>query len=183
MPLSPFAWQVFSRAVPPARPKNAMPDRRLPWQVFPASSTSADPPTAVFDVFTSQFNAATAAVGMVPDVKGNLLNRVQRALNTAVVLRNRLVKIIHQNEPPAPPAEDGSVHAHASGGAVVGSPYAAIMPGLTLLIDVELQQMRATSKDTSVPSASRDALSKAIAADKFIENRINQWWPPAPAGD
>ena len=145
--------------------------------------TFADPPTAVFDVFTSQFNAATAAVGLVADVKGNLLNRVQRALNTAVVLRNRLVKIIHQNEPPAPPAEDGSVHAHASGGAVVGSPYAAIMPGLTLLIDVELQQMRATSKDTSVPSASRDALSKAIAADKFIENRINQWWPPAPAGD
>ena len=33
----------------------------------------ADTPTAIFDVFTSQFNAATEAVGMAPDVKGNLL--------------------------------------------------------------------------------------------------------------
>jgi hypothetical protein len=137
----------------------------------------ADGPTAVFDVFTSQFNAATTAVGMLPDVKGNLLNRVQTTLNTAVVLRNRLVKVIHAAEPPAPPAADGKVHAHASG-AEVGSTFGAVMPGLTVLIDAELQQMQATADDTTVPAASHAALTKVIAADKQIENLVNQWWPP-----
>jgi hypothetical protein len=137
----------------------------------------ADGPTAVFDVFTSQFNAATAAVGMVPDVKGNLLNRVQTTLNSAVVLRNRLVKVIHAASPPAPPAEDGRVHARASG-AEGGATFDAIMPGLIVLLDAELQQMQATAQDTSVPAASRAALTKAIAADQQIEATVNQWWPP-----
>jgi hypothetical protein len=137
----------------------------------------ADGPTAVFDVFTSQFNAATTAVGILPDVKGNLLKGVQTTFTTAVVLRNRLVKVIHAAAPPAPPAGDGRVHAHASG-APVGATFDAIMPGLIVLVDAELQQMQATADDTSVPSASRAALTKVIAADKQIENLVNQWWPP-----
>jgi hypothetical protein len=136
----------------------------------------ADGPTAVFDVFTSQFNAATAAVGMVPDVKGALLTRVQTTLNTAVVLRNRLVKIIHAAEPPAP-VEDGRVDARASG-APVAATFGSVMPGLTVLLDAELQQLKATQQDTSIPSASRAALSKAIAADTQIEALVNQYWPP-----
>jgi hypothetical protein len=142
----------------------------------------ADAPTAVFDVFTSQFNAATAAVGMVPDTKGNLLAKVRTTLNTAVVLRNRLVKIIHAASPPAPPAGDGRVHARASG-AEGGATFDAVMPGLIVLIDAELQQMQAMAQDGSVPAASQAALTKAIAADKQIEARVNLWWPPLPAGD
>jgi hypothetical protein len=141
-----------------------------------AGPAFADGPTAVFDVFTSQFNAATAAVGMVPDVKGTLLTRVQTTLNTAVVLRNRLVKIIHAAEPPAP-VGDGRVHARASG-APVAATFGSVMPGLTVLLDAELQQMKATQQDTSVPSASRAALTKAIAADTQIEALVNQFWPP-----
>ena len=141
-----------------------------------AGPAFADGPTAVFDVFTSQFNAATAAVGMVPDVKGTLLTRVQTTLNTAVVLRNRLVKIIHAAEPPAP-VGDGRVHARASG-APVAATFGSVMPGLTVLLDAELQQMKATQQDTSVPSVSRAALTKAIAADTQIEALVNQFWPP-----
>jgi len=142
-----------------------------------AGPAFADGPTAVFDVFTSQFNAATAAVGMLPDVKGTLLTRVQTTLNTAVVLRNRLVKIIHAAEPPAPPVGDGRVHARASG-APVATTFGSVMPGLTVLLDAELQQMKATQDDTSVPAASRAALTKAIAADTQIEALVNQYWPP-----
>jgi hypothetical protein len=142
-----------------------------------AGPVFADGPTAVFDVFTSQFNAATAAVGMVPDAKGALLTRVQTTLNTAVVLRNRLVKIIHAAEPPAPPVADGRVHARASG-APVGATFGSVMPGLTVLLDAELQQMKAMQEDTSVPSASRDALTKAISADTQVEALVNQYWPP-----
>ena len=137
----------------------------------------ADAPTAVFDVFTSQFNAATAAVGMLPDVKGNLLNRVKATLNTAIVLRNRLVKIVHAAEPPAPPASDGRVHARASG-AEGGATFGAVMPGLIVLLDAEYQMMQATSEDGSVPAASRAVLQNAMFADLQIEQRVNQWWPP-----
>ena len=52
------------------------------------------------------------------------------------------------------------------------------MPGLTVLLDAELQQMKAMAQDTSVPAASRAALGKAIAADTQIEALVNQWWPP-----
>jgi hypothetical protein len=142
-----------------------------------AGPAFADGPTAVFDVFTSQFNAATAAVGMAPDVQGNLLNRVKTTLNTAIVLRNRLVKVIHAASPPAPPASDGRYQAHASG-APVGATFDAIMPGLIVLLDAELQQMDAASQDTSIPAASRAILTKAVAADQQIENLVNQWWPP-----
>jgi hypothetical protein len=142
-----------------------------------AGPAFADGPTAVFDVFTSQFNAATSAVGMLPDVKGNLLTRVQTTLNTAVILRNRLVKVIHAAAPPAPPAADGRVHAHSSG-APVGATFDAVMPGVIVLVDAELQQMQAMADDTTVPAASRAALTKAIAADQQIETLVNQWWPP-----
>jgi hypothetical protein len=142
-----------------------------------AGPAFADGPTAVFDVLTSQFNAATGAVGILPDVKGNLLDRVQTAMNTAVVLRNRLVKVIHAAEPPAPPVEDGRVHAHSSG-APVAATFGSVMPGLVVLLDAELQQMQATKQDTSVPAASRAALTKAIAADQQIETLVNTWWPP-----
>jgi hypothetical protein len=143
-----------------------------------AGPAFADPPTAVFDVFTSQFNAATAAVGMAPDTKGDLLAKVKATLNTAIVLRNRLVKVIHTAAPPAP-AEAGSVHAHAS--QAVAGEFDAVMPGLTVLLDAELQQMQAAAADTSVPSDAKAILTSAIAADKQIENLVNQYWPPAPA--
>ena len=144
----------------------------------PAGPAFADGVTAVFDVFTSQYNAATAAVDMAPDTKGDLLNKVKTTLNTAIVLRNRLVKVVHAAAPTAP-AEDGRVKAHASQEGV--PTFDVVMPGLTVLLDDELQQMQAAAADSSVPSDSKAILTKAIAADQQIESLVNQYWPPAPA--
>jgi hypothetical protein len=144
----------------------------------PTGPAFADGVTAVFDVFTSQYNAATAAVDMAPDTKGDLLNKVKTTLNTAIVLRNRLVKVVHAAAPSAP-AEEGRVKAHAS---QEGAPtFDVVMPGLTVLLDDELQQMQAAAADNSVPSDSKAILTKAIAADQQIESLVNQFWPPAPA--
>src|SRR5919197_3330098 len=131
----------------------------------------ADGVTAVFDVLTSQYSAATAAAGAAPDTTGQLLAKVKTTLNTAIVLRNRLVKVIHQAAPPAP-AGDGRVHAHASDGPPT---FDAVMPGLTVLLDDELQQMQAAADDTSIPADSKAILTSAIAADKQIENLVNQY--------
>ena len=53
------------------------------------------------------------------------------------------------------------------------------MPGLVVLLDDEMQQMRATAQDTSVPVASKNVLTNALAADQQIETRVNTLWPPA----
>ena len=140
-----------------------------------AGPVFADTPTAVFNVFTSQYQAATTAAGLVADTKGNLLERVKTTLNTAIVLRNRLVKIVHAAAPPAP--EDARVRAHASQDDV--TTFDMVMPGVAVLLADELQQLQALQQDTSVPAASRTALTAAIAADNQITTRVNTWWPPA----
>jgi hypothetical protein len=146
-----------------------------------AGPVIADGVTAVFNVLTSQYSAATTAVGIAPDVKGQLLAKVKTTLNTAIVLRNRLVKVIHQAAPPAP-AEDGRVKARAS--QEEGAPtFDTVMPGLTVLLDDELQQMQAAADDNSIPADSKAILTSAIAADKQIETLINQYWPPTAAED
>jgi hypothetical protein len=144
----------------------------------PAGPVIADAPTAVFNVLTSQYDAATAAVGIAPDTKGTLLSKVKTALNTAIVLRNRLVKVVHTAAPPAP-AEEGRVHAHTS--QAVAGEFDAVMPGLTVLLDDELQQMKSASQDADTPADVKAILTSAIAADTQIEALVNQFWPPAPA--
>ena len=140
-----------------------------------AGPVFADTPTAVFNVFTSQYQAATTAAGLVADTKGNLLGRVKTTLNTAIVLRNRLVKIVHAA---APPAEEARVRAHASQEEGVTT-FDMVMPGVAVLLADEVQQLQALQQDTSVPAASRAALTAAIAADNQITTRVNTWWPPA----
>jgi hypothetical protein len=141
-----------------------------------AGPVFADTPTAVFNVFTSQYQAATTAAGMAADTKGTLLNRVKTTLNTAIVLRNRLVRIVAAAAPPAP--EEARVRAHASQEEGVTT-FDMVMPGVAVLLGDELQQLQALKADTTLPAASRSALSDAIAADNQILTRVNTLWPPA----
>jgi hypothetical protein len=144
-----------------------------------AGPVFADAATAVFSVFGSQYSAATASVGMLPDVQGNLLTRVKTSMNTAIVLRNRLVKIVAAAAPPAPP-EDAKVRARASQEEeeVEVTTFDLVMPSVSVLLDDEIQQMQATIQDTSVPAASRAVLTNALAADQQIKTRVDTLWPP-----
>ena len=134
----------------------------------------ADTPTAVFSVFQGQYNAATAAVGMLPDVKGQLLAQVKTTLNTAIVLRNRLVRIVALAAPPAP-AEDARARAAQDEEATT---FDVVMPGVRILLADEIQQMQSTQQDTTVPAASSAVLTTALAADNQIMTRVNTLWPP-----
>jgi hypothetical protein len=139
----------------------------------------ADTPTAVFSVFQGQYNAATTAVGMLPDVQGALLARVTTTLNTAIVLRNRLVKIVAAAEPPAP-AEDASASRPSATTAQEEGVtlFADVMPGVSILLADEIQQMQSTQQDTTVPPASIAVLAPALAADQQIDAQVNLLWPP-----
>jgi hypothetical protein len=138
-----------------------------------AGPVFADAPTAVFNVLTSQYGAATTAVGMLPDTTGNLLNRVKTTLNTAIILRNRLVQIVAAAAPPA--AEE----AQAAQDADDVTTFDMVMPGLAVLLNDEIQQLQAMTQDTTVPAASRAVLAPALAADQQILTRVNTLWPPA----
>jgi hypothetical protein len=140
----------------------------------------ADTPTAVFSVFQGQYDVATAAVGMLPDVQGALLARVKTSLYTAIVLRNRLVKIVAAAEPPAP-AEEGSAGSPGAQAAQEEGEvplFADVMPAVSLLLGDEVQQMQATQQDTTVPAASSAVLADALAADQQIQAQVTLLWPP-----
>jgi hypothetical protein len=140
----------------------------------PVGPVFADTPTAVFNVLTSQYQAATTAAGLVADTKGSLLNRVKTSLNTAIVLRNRIVKLAAAAEPPVP--EEARARTSQEEGEV--TTFAMVMPGLGVLLTDELQQLQSMAADTNVPAASRAALTNAIAADNQILTRVNTLWPP-----
>jgi hypothetical protein len=137
----------------------------------------ADAPTAVFNVLTSEYSAATAAVGMTPDATGTLLAKVKTTLDTSIILQNRLVQVIHAAAPPV--ADDARVKAHAAQDDV--TTFDVVMPGLAVLLQDQLQQMNAASADPSMPAASTAALTDAIAAGTQVENLVNQYWPPVVA--
>jgi hypothetical protein len=138
----------------------------------------ADTPTAVFGVFQGQYDVATAAVGMLPDVQGALLARVKTSLYTAIVLRNRLVKVIAAAFPPAPPADARATGPIAKAAQEDVTTFDMVMPGVTILLDDEMQQMTSTQQDTTVPAASGAVLASALAADQQIEAQVNLLWPP-----
>jgi hypothetical protein len=56
------------------------------------------------------------------------------------------------------------------------------MPGLSILLADEIQQMQSTQQDTTVPAASSAVLTNAVAADKQIQAQVDLLWPPVPAG-
>ncbi len=132
--------------------------------------TFADTPTAVFSVLTSQYSAVTQTVDMLNDATAAGLNDVTTTLDRALTLRDRLVQFIHTNAPP-PDAEEAQEE---------GVPtFDVVMPGLVVLIDDELQQLRAETGDASLPAAAQAAIRDAIRTDRQIENDINTFWPPA----
>jgi hypothetical protein len=175
-------YQRFARkAIRSARRGNYRSTRFLLARASQDDATGpvfADTPTAVFSVFTGQYNAVTAAVGMLPDVQGGLLTRVQTTLNTALVLRNRLVTIVHNAAPAVPPEE-----ARAAQEADDVATFDLVMPGVAALIGDEVQQMQGIQTDTTVPAASRAALAIPSAANQQILTKVNTWWPPVPAED
>ena len=166
--------RLARRSVRASRSSAAGRSRRIRAQYSQAFAPPvlADTPTAVFSVFQGQYNAATAAVGMLPDVKGQLLAQVKTTLNTAIVLRNRLVKIVATASPPAP-AEDARAAQDEE-----ATTFDVVMPGVSILLADEIQQMQSTQQDTTVPAASSAVLTNALAADNQILTQVNTLWPP-----
>jgi hypothetical protein len=128
----------------------------------------ADAPTAVFSVLTSQYDSATQTIGMLNDATGVTLTRVSTTLNRALTVRRQLVNFVRTSAPP--PAEDAPEDA---------ATFDTVMPGLVILLDDEIQQLRAAAADTSLPAAAQTTIARALRTDMAIKRTVNTSWPPA----
>lgn len=145
-------------------------------------TTYADQNTTAVAVLGFQHTVATAAYGMLDGAKGTLRDAVSTTIFAALNRRDQAIAFIHSL--PAPPAAtDASVHAHASGGAIVGvaPDFATLMPGVIPDLDDELQQVEGLLSGGALTPGEKKIMNLADAQVLKTERTVNQFWPPLPA--
>ena len=100
--------------------------------------------------------------------------------------RDAAVEDVHTLAPPPPVADDApvDVHAYASGGAVAGGTFDAVMPRVAGMIDDELQQIDGLQSDaTDLRPGAKKMLRAAEAQALLTQRKVNTCRPPLPTGD
>jgi hypothetical protein len=139
----------------------------------------ADQYTTAAAVISLQHAVATTAMGMMDNAAEPLLTAVSKNLFAALNARDAAIAYIHSIAPP-PVAEDGSVHAHASGGLIAGS-WDTIMPNVVPDVDDELQQIAGIRATITLSPGRARLLNDAELQDRRTESTLNTYWPPVPA--
>jgi hypothetical protein len=140
----------------------------------------ADIYTTAAAVISLQHAVATTAMGMMDNAAEPLLTAVSKNLFGALNARDGAIAYIHSIAPP-PVAADGSVHAHASGGLIVGS-WDTTMPNVVPDVDDELQQIAGIRATITLSPGRARLLNDAELQDRRTESTLNTYWPPVPAG-
>jgi hypothetical protein len=153
----------------------------------PAAGTIADPPTTAIGVLQLQDDVISTIVELTDGARVPLLDAMSTTLFYALDKRDAAVEDVHTLAPPAPlPADDARFqpHAHASGGAVAGGTFDAVMPQLVGMIDDELQQIDGLQSDaTDLRPGAKKILRAAEAQALITQRQVNTYWPPLPPGD
>jgi hypothetical protein len=153
----------------------------------PAAGTIADAPTTTIAVFQLQDDVISTIVELTDGARVPLLNEVSKTLFFALDKRDAAVEDVHTlAPPPPPPAGDArvDVHARASGGAVVGGAFDAVMPQVVGMIDDELQQIDGLQADaTDLRPGAKKILRAAEVQALLTQKQVNTYWPPLPVGD
>jgi hypothetical protein len=153
----------------------------------PAAGTIADPPTTAIGVFQLQDDVISTIVELTDGARVPLLDAMSTTLFYALDKRDAAVEDVHTLAPPAPPPADDArfqPHAHASGGAVAGGTFDAVMPQVVGMIDDELQQIDGLQSDATDLRPGATKILRAAEAQALITQRqVNTYWPPLPPGD
>jgi hypothetical protein len=153
----------------------------------PAAGTIADPPTTAIGVFQLQDDVISTIVELTDGARVPLLDAMSTTLFYALDKRDAAVEDVHTLAPPAPPpADDARFHpnAHASGGAVAGGTFDAVMPQVVGMIDDELHQIDGLQSDaTDLRPGAKKILRAAEAQALITQRQVNTYWPPLPPGD
>jgi hypothetical protein len=153
----------------------------------PAAGTIADPPTTTIGVFQLQDDVISTIVELTDGARVPLLDAMSTTLFYTLDKRDAAVEDVHTLAPPAPPPADDArfdPRAHASGGAVAGGTFGAVMPQVVGMIDDELAQIDGLQSDaTDLRPGAKKILRAAEAQALITQRQVNTYWPPLPPGD
>ena len=172
------AWRnavdVVENAPPPPPPAGRVRTVRIKAQ---ASATYLGPEETAVAVLNFQHDVAAAAYDLLDGAKGTLRDAVSTTIFAALNRRDRAVTYIHSRPVPPPPAEAGSVRAHAADDA--GPPtFADLMPGVVPDLDDELGQIRGLVRGGALTPGEKRILGLAKSQVLETKDTVNTWWPP-----
>jgi hypothetical protein len=147
-------------------------------------ATPASPADTGVRVLMLQHHVAATMIQLIDGAHGTGLNALSTTLNFTLNRRDQALRDIVALVPPAPPATDAGVQAHASGTPVVASTFDTLMPEYVPFLTDESQAIDGLKSDaTDLTSGGRrlltDAQNQILATTGFV----NTTWPPLPADD
>jgi hypothetical protein len=137
--------------------------------------TFASPEDTAFAVLNLQHDVVTAGLALMGTNPTTPVGAIRTTIKAALDNRDAAIDYIHKIAPPPPPAEEGRVHADASGDPIVAT-WDTVMPTVPLLIADEIQALRGLHLREAPELA---ALSR-IRHERIL---VNSYWPPVPAED
>jgi hypothetical protein len=122
-------------------------------------------------------------IQLVDGAHGTGLNALSTTLNFTLNRRDQALRDIVALVPPAPPATDARVQAHASDDPVVDT-FDMLMPEYEPYVLDESQAIDGLKSDaTDLTAGGRRLLTDAQTQILGTSGFINTTWPPLPPGD
>jgi hypothetical protein len=178
------AWRgakYIIRTTPPpvaddARAKAHASQNNLVLGATPASAADTG-----LRVLMLQHHVAATMIQLVDGAHGTGLNAISTTLNFTLDRRDQALRDIVALVPPAPPAADARVQAHASGGAPVVTTFDTQMPLYVPFLTDESQAVDGLKSDaTDLTTGGRRLLTDAQTQIIRTTGFVNTTWPPAP---
>jgi hypothetical protein len=132
-------------------------------------------------VLLLQHHVAATMIELIDGAHGTGLNALSTTLNFTLDRRDQALRDIVALVPPAPPATDARVHAHASGTAPVTTTFDTQMPLYAPFLTDEQQAIDGTKSDaTDLTNGGRRLLTDAESQIIRTAGFVNTTWPPIP---
>jgi hypothetical protein len=133
-------------------------------------------------VLMLQHHVVATTIELIDGAHGTGLNALSTTLNFTLDRRDQALQDIVALAPPAPPAADARVHAHASGTAPVVNTFDTLMPEYVPFLQDEQQAIDGTKSDaTDLTTGGRRLLTDAETQIIRTTGFVNTTWPPLPA--
>jgi hypothetical protein len=147
-------------------------------------ASPASPADTGLRVLVLQHHVAATMIQLVDGAHGTGLSAISTTLHFTLDRRDQALRDIVALVPPAPPATDARVQAHASGTPVVANTFDTLMPEYVPYVQDESQAIDGLKSDaTDLTTGGRRLLTDAQTQILRTMGFINTTWPPLPPGD
>ena len=173
------AWRnavdVVENAPPPPPPASLV--RVIRRTTAHTSTVFFSPEETAVAVLGFQHDVATSAYDLLDGAKGALRDAVSTTIFASLNRRDRATVYIHNRPVPPPPAQAGSVRAHASDDAPPPT-FATLMPDVVSDLDDEVGQIRGLVRGGALTPGEKRILGLAKSQVLETKDNVNTWWPP-----